>query len=286
LGNGTDAWLICHEIVKQTVIGGIRKELKGFSKKVWPPFPIHLNTYSLLDFGHTKAEATVLEDINLVHIDFKKHDPHKVVGNHMVSCGLKRYEHENSPHDNIFRGVRSYAEVLSLIQTLSLEEMADFFKSQDYLRSCLSPVLQGKNPPTADVQQMEAKGSKDSGPDQGENQEKKKQVGDPKQEVKISNSPGKPASVVTPGKSSKEIDSPIVSVTPLQSTKGIPSEGWIFGEEIMPITVEELPPNKFFFDKKRKVVVKQELYREAGTVAKKFKILADGKAMKKGEFTT
>jgi DNA repair exonuclease SbcCD ATPase subunit len=32
--------------------------------------------------------------------------------------------------------------------------------------------------------------------------------------------------------------------------------------------------------------VKQEIYREAGTVAKKFKILADGKAMKKEEFAT
>jgi hypothetical protein len=41
--------------------------------------------------------------------------------------------------------------------------------------------------------------------------------------------------------------------------------------------MEELPPNKFFFDKKRKDVVKQELYQEAGKVAKKFKILADGK---------
>jgi peptidoglycan hydrolase CwlO-like protein len=47
-----------------------------------------------------------------------------------------------------------------------------------------------------------------------------------------------------------------------------------------------LPPKEFFFDKKRKVVVKQELYREAGIVAKKFKILADGKAMKKKEFAT
>jgi hypothetical protein len=103
------------------VIGGIRKELKGFSKKVWPLFPIHLNTYSLLDFGHTKAEATTLEDIKLVHIEFKKHDPHRIVGNHMESCGLKKYEHEHFPHDDIFRGARSYAEVLSWIQTLLLE---------------------------------------------------------------------------------------------------------------------------------------------------------------------
>jgi hypothetical protein len=268
------------------VIGGISKELKGFSKKVWPPFPIHLNTYSLLDFGHAKAEATTLEDIKLVHIEFKKHDPHRIVGNHMASCGLKRYEHEHSPHDDIFRGARSYAEVLSRIQTLSPEEMVDFFKFQEHRRSCLPPVLQGKNPPTADVQQMEAKGSKDSGPDQEEHQEKKKQTGGPKQEAEIPNPPSKPASVVTPGKSSKQIGSPIISVTPLQSTKGIPDAGWIFGEELMPITVEELPPNEFFFDKKRKAIVKQELYQEAGTVAKKFKILADGRAMKKEEFAT
>jgi hypothetical protein len=164
--------------------------------------------------------------------------------------------------------------------------MADFFKFQENRRSCLPPILQGKNPPTADVQQTEAKGSKDSGLDQGENQEKKKQTDDPKQEAEIPNSPSKPTSVVTPGKSSKEIGSPIFFVTPVQSTNGISSEGWIFSEELTPITVEELPPKEFFFDKKRKVVVKQEIYREAGTVAKKSKILADGKAMKKGEFAT
>jgi hypothetical protein len=87
--------LACHEIARQIVIDGISKELKGFSKKVWPPFPVHLNTYSLLYSGHAKAEATALEDINLVHIKFKKHDPHRVVSNHLASCGLKRFEHEN-----------------------------------------------------------------------------------------------------------------------------------------------------------------------------------------------
>ena len=92
--------------------------------------------------------------------------------------------------------------------------------------------------------------------------------------------------VVIPEKPSKEIDSPIASITPLQSTKGTPNAWWIFDEELMPITVENFPPNEFFFDKNRKVIVKQEIYREAGIVAKKFKILADGKAMKKEELAT
>ena len=120
--------MACREVARQTIIGGIRKELKGYSKKVWPHFPVHLNSYSLLDFGHAKAKAAALEDLKLVLIEYKKHDPQRVMGNHLASCGLKRFEHENSPSDGIFWGTRSYAEILSQIQTLAPEERADVLK--------------------------------------------------------------------------------------------------------------------------------------------------------------
>jgi hypothetical protein len=55
--------LDCREVAWQTVIGDVSKEFKGYSKKVWPYFPIRLNSYSLLDFGHAKAEAAALEDL-------------------------------------------------------------------------------------------------------------------------------------------------------------------------------------------------------------------------------
>jgi hypothetical protein len=77
--------LACREITKQTMIGGISKELKAVSKKVWRPFPIHIGAYSLLDFGHARDEAMALEEIKLVDIEFKKHDPNKVVSNHLAS---------------------------------------------------------------------------------------------------------------------------------------------------------------------------------------------------------
>jgi hypothetical protein len=94
--------LACHEVAWQMVIGGVSKELKGYSKKVWTSFPVRLNYYSLLYFGHAKDEATALEDLNLVSIEYKKHDPQRVVSNHFANCGLKRFEHENSPSDDIF----------------------------------------------------------------------------------------------------------------------------------------------------------------------------------------
>ena len=67
--------LACREISRQIVIGGVSKELKASAKKVWPSFPIRINSYSLLDFGHAKAEAAALEDLSLAYIEYKKHDP-------------------------------------------------------------------------------------------------------------------------------------------------------------------------------------------------------------------
>jgi hypothetical protein len=84
-------------------------------KKVWPYFPLHIGIFYLLDFSHSKVEVATLEEIILVNIEFKKHDPQKVVGNHMASCNLKKYEHEESPQDEVFRGMRSYQEVLSRV---------------------------------------------------------------------------------------------------------------------------------------------------------------------------
>jgi hypothetical protein len=50
--------------------------------------------------------------------------------------------------------------------------------------------------------------------------------------------------------------------------------------------MEELPPNEFFFDKKRKAVVKREFYQEGGSTAKKYKVLTDGKDKKNEQFAT
>jgi hypothetical protein len=99
--------------------------------------------------------------------------------------------------------------------------------------------------------------------------------------MKTLDPPKNPTPVATPGQSAKQIENPITSITPLQSTKGNIDTGWIFNEELIPIRMEELPPNEFFFDKKRKVVVKREFYQEAGSTTKKFKVLTDGKDMKK-----
>jgi hypothetical protein len=67
--------MACREVTWQTIIGGVSKDLKGYSKKVWSSFPICLYSYSILDFGHAKVEDSALEDLNLVSIEYKKYDP-------------------------------------------------------------------------------------------------------------------------------------------------------------------------------------------------------------------
>jgi hypothetical protein len=158
--------MACREVARQTMIGGISKELKGYSKKVWPPFPVHLDSYSLLYFGHAKAKAAALEDLKLVLIEYKKRDLQRVVSNHLASCRLKRFEHENSPSDDIFQGAQYYAEILAWIQTLAPEEKADVLKFQEHRRSCLPAVLRGESPSAVEVKQKDSEGSKDATPDQ------------------------------------------------------------------------------------------------------------------------
>jgi hypothetical protein len=98
---------------------------------------VQIGAYSLLDFGHSKVEAVALEEINLVNIEFKKHDLQKFVGNHMANCNLKMYEHEESPQDEVFRGVRSYQEVLGRVRSLSPNKMIDYYNFQKHQISSL-----------------------------------------------------------------------------------------------------------------------------------------------------
>ena len=67
--------------------------------------------FSLLDFGHSKVEVVALEDVKLVDIEFKRHNPHRIVENHLALFNMKIYVHENSPYDEIFRRVMSYEEL-------------------------------------------------------------------------------------------------------------------------------------------------------------------------------
>jgi len=71
--------------------------------------------FALLYFGHLKVESAALEDIKLVNIEFKKHNPQNIIDTHLDIYNLKKYVHKVSPQDEIFRGVRSYQEVLSRV---------------------------------------------------------------------------------------------------------------------------------------------------------------------------
>jgi hypothetical protein len=112
------------------------------------------------------------------------------------------------------------------------------------------------------------------------------EIQNPETETMTSDPPKEQDSLITPGKAVKQIEEPITSVTPLHSVQGDVSEGWIFGEELRPIMAEELPPNEFFFDKKRKAVVKREFYQEGESTVKKYKIMTDGKRKKSDQLAT
>ena len=118
--------LVCREVAYQIVIGGIEIKLKTTQKKAWPVFPVQIGKFSLLNLGHSKVEVAALEGVKLVDLEHKKHDPYQLVGKHMSHYNMKAYEHDESPWDDMFKGTRTYEEVLERVQTLPSGLQASF----------------------------------------------------------------------------------------------------------------------------------------------------------------
>jgi hypothetical protein len=95
----------------------------------------------LLDLGHSKVDVAALEDVKLVDLEFKKHDPHKIVENHIAQFNMKWYMHENSSYDEIFRGVISYEEVQDRFLTLPPDQQASFLSFQKHRHNSLPKIL-------------------------------------------------------------------------------------------------------------------------------------------------
>jgi hypothetical protein len=110
--------LVCREVAHQIITGGIGIELKTSQKNFWPVFPIQIGRFSLLNLGHSKVEVAALKVVKLVDLEHRKHDPYQTVGNHMAHYGMKAYEHEESPRNDIFKGEKAYEEVIDRVHTL------------------------------------------------------------------------------------------------------------------------------------------------------------------------
>jgi hypothetical protein len=85
---------------------------------------------------------------------------------------------------------------------------------------------------------------------------------------------------------STELGSPITSLTPLQSTFGLPQMGDIYVGDLTPISRDEIPPSDYFFSKKRKAIVRQEMHMREGGMVKKHRVLIDGQKLEEEDFAT
>ena len=90
----------------------------------------------------------------------------------------------------------------------------------------------------------------------------------------------------TKGTQFTELGSLITTLTPLQIIFGTPGLEFIYVSNLTLIPIEELPPSHFFFSKKRKVVVKQEIHPKEGTMVKRHRVLLDGKNLEDKDFST
>jgi hypothetical protein len=88
------------------------------------------------------------------------------------------------------------------------------------------------------------------------------------------------------GKGSMELGSPITSLTPLQSTFGLPEMRALFVDDLTSIPIDEIPPSDYFFSRKRKAILKQKMHKREGNIVKKIKVLIDRQNLEEEDFAT
>jgi hypothetical protein len=86
--------------------------------------------------------------------------------------------------------------------------------------------------------------------------------------------------------SSTKIGNHIQSITPLQFSRGNPSDEVVFIKDLTPISTEDMPPSDLVFSKKRRVVVKREMHLKEGATVKRHGVLLDGQALEEVDFAT
>jgi hypothetical protein len=263
---------------------------------------VYVRKFSLLNLGHSKVEAEALEEIKLVDIEHRKHDPYQLVSRHLMHYNLKAYEHEQSFYDDIFKEVQTYEEVQNRVRTLSPNLQTGFISFQIHKRSCLPKNLQGE-PMTPPLEQEGPPLGFETNVQDKENTKGKMKEGEmPSQETEVpraeKSEAGKGKELETPseipenflkkvgGTASTELGNPITSLTPLQSTYGNPYEGALYVSDLEPISRDEIPPSNYFFSKKRKAILQQEMHPRGDMMIKKHKIIIDGQKLKEGEFAT
>jgi hypothetical protein len=262
----------------------------------------------------------VLEEVKLINLKHRKHDPYQLVGKHMSHCNMKAYEHGESPCDDLFKGTKTCEEVLQRVQALSSGLQISFQTFQRHRQSGLPKVLQGEaialpqeqgDAPPGFRQEAQDKANPEYFPHEtkGSSQneealqtkypEKTLQIEDleteedrrPRTPPEISRStpPSSPTvDIVIPeivGETrSTELGIPITFLTPLQSTFGFPQMGDIYVSDLTPISRDEIPPSDYFFRRKRKAIVKQEMHMREGGIVKKHRVLIDGQKMEEDDF--
>jgi hypothetical protein len=188
------------------------------------------------------------------------------------------------------------------VQTLSPDAQVGFASFQRNRRQCLPKILQGEVSASEQESETIPPGFEtitqydESDKDKSKNPEAPPQNTEDPQSKEAHTGKGKgiqtnPTDLddfpeTVGGTASTALGSPITALTPLQATFGNPHEGALYVNELEPISRDELPSSDYFFSKKRRAVLKQELHSVGDRTLKKHKIIIDGRKLHDSAFAT
>jgi hypothetical protein len=131
--------LVMREISHQTIRTRVTSFLMRNSKNIWPPFPIHIGNYNILNGKHARKEEKSLQDLCLCLGSAKGHDPHELAVSHVRVVGFNHVNiHVVDFDEDMFKGILFYEEVLQKLPDdvarkeiqAEQEEMKKFHQNQ------------------------------------------------------------------------------------------------------------------------------------------------------------
>lgn len=121
--------LLAREFSYQITVDGTSKNIRNFSKQLWPIFPLRCDVSTLHDYKHAEKETEKIQMLKLTTIPNRQYDSRKVVCNVLEQAKLAKFYHEADDFNFLFASTKSLFQVKALARIRYQDEGLETFNS-------------------------------------------------------------------------------------------------------------------------------------------------------------
>ena len=124
--------LLAREICYQIMSESVTQILKEEKKRGWPPFPLRIGVFTLLNYKHAEKEAAKFQALSLATIPNRFYDPKQTAYTALEQAKLTKIEHQEDMFDDLFVATDTIGQAKELARMKYNDEtLAEFNKLRE-----------------------------------------------------------------------------------------------------------------------------------------------------------